>query len=223
MNMYRFFMFFILILIYMNVYSQNLEGKNIAVLGDSYVKNHQEPVEYTWHYKFARKYKMNYYNYGINGNCVSIDRSNLNYGEAMYIRFKEMKDSLDYIIVIAGHNDSFLLKEIGGIEIYKDKLSILCSGLISKYPNAKIYFFTRWGAKNFEGSDFQKVVDASIEVCGNYSIPVMDCARNSNMFSWNDEFRKLYFQNKGINDTAHLNDKGHNRFLEVAERFILNH
>ena len=26
-----------------------LEGKRIAVFGDSYVRNHREPVENTWH------------------------------------------------------------------------------------------------------------------------------------------------------------------------------
>lgn len=203
-------------------YPQQLKGKNIAVLGDSYVKNHQEPVEYTWHYKFAKKHQMNYYNYGINGNSVALDRKP-HYGEAMYTRFKQMRDSLDYIIIAAGHNDSFLLKEMGGIEVYKEKLGILCKGIIEKYPTAKIYFFTRWGQKDFEGSDSQKVVDATIEVCGNYAIPVLDCARNANMFTWNDDFRKIYFQNKGQKDTAHLNEKGHNRFLEVAEKFILSH
>lgn len=31
-----------------------LMGKKIGVIGDSYVRNHREPVENTWHYKFAR-------------------------------------------------------------------------------------------------------------------------------------------------------------------------
>ena len=51
-----------------------LRGKRIGVIGDSYVRNHQEPVENTWHYKFARKHGMEYHNYGINGNCVSVSR-----------------------------------------------------------------------------------------------------------------------------------------------------
>lgn len=36
--------------------------------------------------------------------------------------------------------------------------------------------------------------------------------------------RKIYFQNsKNNTDTAHLNEKGHERFLKVAESFILQY
>ena len=33
--------------------ADDLKGKRIGVIGDSYVKNHKEPVENTWHYAFA--------------------------------------------------------------------------------------------------------------------------------------------------------------------------
>ena len=39
-----------------------LAGKSIGVLGDSYVRNHREPVENTWHSKLARKHSMRYFN-----------------------------------------------------------------------------------------------------------------------------------------------------------------
>lgn len=60
-----------------------------------------------------------------------------------------------------------------------------------------------------------------IEVCGNYSIPIFDCARKGSIYADNDTFRKIYFQ--GNKDTAHLNKKGHERFLKVAESFILQY
>ena len=40
-----------------------LNGKRIGVIGDSYVRNHKEPFENTWHYKFAKKHGMEYFNY----------------------------------------------------------------------------------------------------------------------------------------------------------------
>ena len=43
-----------------------LNGKRIGVIGDSYVRNHKEPFENTWHYKFAKKHGMEYFNYGKN-------------------------------------------------------------------------------------------------------------------------------------------------------------
>ena len=157
--------------------SDPLYGKRIGVIGDSYVRNHREPVEYTWHYKFAKKHGMQYFNYGRNGNCVAMPRAR--FGEAMYKRYKEMTDSLDYVVVIAGHNDASLLDSIG-IDNYKEKLGILCEGLIEKYPSAKLFFFTCWTRKNFSGSAAEKVVDATLEVCGRYSIPVFDAARTNN-------------------------------------------
>ena len=47
----------------------SLKGKQIGVIGDSYVRNHVGKIEDTWHYKFAQKHQMQYYNYGRNGNC----------------------------------------------------------------------------------------------------------------------------------------------------------
>ncbi|MFT0365076.1 hypothetical protein [Bacteroides faecis] len=112
----------------------------------------------------------------------------------------------------------------GGIDNFKDKMEILCKGLVEKYPTAKIFFFTRWNCKNFKGSDSEKVVDAMIEVCGNYSIPIFDCARKGSIYADNDTFRKIYFQkSKNNTDTAHLNSKGHDRFLKVAESFLLQY
>ncbi len=196
-----------------------LKGKQVGVLGDSYVRNHKEAIELTWHYKFAQKYGMVYHNFGRNGNAVAIPRER--FGEAMYIRYAEMPDSLDYILVIAGHNDSEILDEIGGIDIFREKMSVLCEGLIDKYPSAKIFFFTRWICDDFEGSDAEKVTDAMIEVCGKYSIPIFDSARKGGIYATSEKFRKLYFQS--ATDKAHLNEKGHDRFLPVAESFILQY
>ncbi len=198
-----------------------LAGKRIAFFGDSYVKNHREPVENTWHYKFARKHGMEYVNFGRNGSAVAVDRER--FGPAMYKRYLEMPDSLDYIVLIAGHNDGTLLAEIGGIEVYKEKLTVLCEGLIERYPTAKILFFGPWVRKDHANSDFKKVIEATAEVCGNHSIPFFDSASRGNIFAQSDAFRKIYFQGGGVKDTAHLNAKGHDRFLPCAEAFILQH
>lgn len=200
--------------------AQNLKGKRIGVIGDSYVRNHKEPVENTWHFKFAQKYEMQYFNYGRNGNCVAMDRSR--FGKALYKRYAtDMSDSLDVIIVVAGHNDATLLDSIGGIEVYKEKLGLLCSGLIHKYPQAHIFFFTAWNCENFLGSNREKVVDATLDVCGAYAIPVFDSARRSMIFASDETFRKQYFQRQP--DRAHLNSAGHDRFLPIAEQFLLQY
>ncbi len=193
-------------------------GKRIGVLGDSYVRNHKEPVERTWHWKFAAKHGMEYYNYGRNGSCVAIDRER--FGPAMYKRYKDMRDSLDYIVVIGGHNDASLLDSIG-IDNYKAKLAVLCEGLRERYPATRIVFFTRWTCKDFAGSASEQVVDATLEVCGRYDIPVFDAARQSNIAAEDDAFRALYFQNGGRNDTAHLNNAGHDPFPARYRGFFI--
>ena len=152
-----------------------LKGKKMGIIGDSYVRNHREPVENTWHYKFARKHQMEYYNYGRNGNCIALDLKQ--WGTGMYKRYEEMRDDLDYVVVIAGHNDASQgrLDSIG-IDTFKERLGILCRGLIEKYPRARLYVFTPWTCDGFVGSPRQQVVDAMLEVCGSYGIPVFDAA-----------------------------------------------
>ena len=199
-----------------------LKGKKIGFIGDSYVRNHREPVENTWHYKFARKHGMEYYNYGRNGNCIALDLKQ--WGTGMYQRYKDMRDDLDYIVVIAGHNDASQGRiDSIGIDTFKERLGILCQGLIEKYPHAQLFFFTPWTCDGFVGSPRQQVIDAMLEVCGSYGIPVFDAARRSNIFVTSEQFRKIYFQGGKGTDTAHLNSKGHDRFLPVAENFILQY
>ena len=198
-----------------------LAGKRIAVIGDSYVRNHKDPIEYTWHYKFAQKHKMKYLNFGKNGNCIAYSRTGRNPIKAMYLRYAYMPDSLDYIVVIGGHNDANMLDSIGGIDAFKEKMEILCTGLLNKYPTAKIFFFTRWTTPDFKGSPSEAVVDAMIEVCQAHSIPIFDAARESGMAADQENFRRIYFQR--YSDDAHLNAKGHDRFLPVAEHFLLQY
>jgi hypothetical protein len=199
-----------------------LKGKKIGFIGDSYVRNHREPFENAWHYKFAKKHGMEYYNYGRNGNCITLDLKQ--WGTGMYKRYTEMRDDLDYVVVVAGHNDASQgrLDSIG-VDMFKERLGILCQGLIEKYPHAQIFFFTPWTCEHFVGSPRQQVVDAMLEVCGSYGIPVFDAARRSNIFATSQQFRKIYFQGGKGTDTAHLNAKGHDRFLPVAESFLLQY
>lgn len=197
-----------------------LEGKRMVVFGDSYVRNHLKPVEETWHCKFARKHGMHYLNCGMNGNCIAMDRKR--FGEAMYKRYAVLPDSVDLLVVIAGHNDARLLDSIG-IDTFRLRLGQLCDSLIRRHPTATILFFTPWGVGKLEQNGFREVVNAIIEVCGSRAIPVFDAARNSNIYVSDDGFRRLYFQNRGVGDEAHLNDAGHDRFLPVAEKFILSH
>ncbi len=197
--------------------THSLQGMRIGVIGDSYVKNHREPVENTWHHKFAQRHGMKYYNYGRNGNCVSVDLKT--WGPAMVNRYKEMNDSLDIVVVIAGHNDASRLDSVITPQLFRQKCVELCRGLIEKYPKAYIFWFTPWANA---GENFEKAVTIIKEACGEQGIPVFDSYHNSNIFALSDRFRDIYFQG-GRRDHAHLNAKGHDRFLPIAENFILKY
>ena len=203
-------------------FEQSLRGKKIGVIGDSYVRNHRDKIENTWHYKFAEKYGMEYQNYGRNGNCIALDLKQ--WGTGMYKRYTEMRDSLDYIVIIAGHNDASPGRvDSIGIDLFRERLGILLSGLRQKYPAGEVFFVTPWRCENFEGSMRQQVIDAIKQVCGDYGVPVLDAARNSNIEADSEPFRKKYFQGGKGTDTAHLNAQGHDLFLPVAEQFLLQH
>ncbi|UKK51485.1 SGNH/GDSL hydrolase family protein [Prevotella sp. E13-17] len=200
---------------------ESLAGKRIGILGDSYVRNHREPIENTWHYKFAKRHGMQYFNYGRNGNCVSIDLKQ--WGRAMVNRYQEMDDSLDYVVVIAGHNDAARLDSIGA-DLFREKLTELCDGLIERYPRAQLFFFTPWMRADHDvnAHNFEVVVDCILQVCASRSIPVFDAYHHGNIYAQSDHFRDLFFQN-GRRDKAHLNAKGHDRFLPIAEHFIMQY
>ena len=199
-----------------------LRGKKIGVIGDSYVRNHRDMIENTWHYKFAQKYGMQYYNYGKNGNCIALDLQQ--WGNGMYKRYAYMNDSLDYVVIIAGHNDASQgrLDSIG-VDTFKERLEQMLMGMRKKYPKGQFFFVTPWRCENFIGSPRQRTIEAIKEVCAKYDVPVFDASRDSNIEADSEPFRKKYFQGGKGTDTAHLNAKGHDLFLPVVEQFLLQH
>lgn len=193
-----------------------LYGKTMNIIGDSYVKNHRRPVAETWHAKIADKYEMSYNNYGRNGNCIAFDRSAEGFGPSIVERFSEMSDSADYVLVVAGHNDADNLDRLGSLEEFREQLKLLCEGLIVKYPSAKIAFFTSWRVPRPNFTELAAVME---EVCGQFSIPIYNAQKYSGIYVWDAAFRQKYFQ--GVDDTAHLNNQGHNLFINKAESFLL--
>ncbi len=207
-----------------------LYGKSMVIIGDSYVRNHRRPIEETWHYKVAEKYRMTYHNYGKNGNCVAFDRTKRGFGIPMYQRYTEMTDSADYVILIAGHNDADFIAQRDSamtdeayaqqhdsrLQEFRLRLDQLLDSLIVKYPSAKMAFITPW---NVDRPGFPEVLNALQEICARYSVPVYDAAHESGIYVRNEEFRRRYFQR--YNDTAHLNAAGHDLFMNKAETFLL--
>lgn len=194
-----------------------LKGKTINVIGDSYVANHKRPRSESWHSKLAQKYGMVYNNYGRNGGCVAFDRTKDGFGPSLMVRHKDMAKDADFILIIAGHNDA---SKIGNskdsLSMFADSLNILLHSIKHNHPNAKIGYVTPW---HIDRAGFSPVVKTIKKICRKHNIPVLNNYSKKSIIKVRDsEFRKKYFQ--GANDTAHLNNAGHDLFFPVGEDFI---
>lgn len=195
-----------------------LKGKTINVIGDSYVANHKRPRSESWHSKLAQKYGMVYNNYGRNGGCVAFDRTKDGFGPSLMVRHKDMAKDADFILIIAGHNDA---SKIGNskdsLSMFADSLNILLHSIKHNHPNAKIGYVTPW---HIDRAGFSPVVKTIKKICRKHNIPVLNNYSKKSIIKVRDSgFRKKYFQ--GANDTAHLNNAGHDLFLPVGEDFVL--
>ncbi|MDE6628098.1 MAG: SGNH/GDSL hydrolase family protein [Muribaculaceae bacterium] len=191
------------------------EGKTVVFLGDSYVKNHRHPAAEARHARAAEELGMKYVNFGRNGSSVAFDRTKEGFGPAMTERYKEMPDSADMVIVIAGHNDAGM---VGTPERWADfckGLDTLLDGLRAKYPRAALGFVTPWAV---DRPGFSEVTEQIRKACVARGVSVLD-ASVCGLIDPNDAgFRARYFQ--GPADTAHLNAEGHALFLPLGRGFM---
>lgn len=198
--------------------AENTEGKRIVVLGDSYVRNHSRPWSESWHSRCAEKLGMYYLNFGRNGSSIAFDRTKEGFGPAMTERYLTMPREADYILLIAGHNDADMVGKDGAkMEAFKGALERLLSGLRERYPKAKVGYVLPW---HVDRPGFGEVIAEIRKCCGKYSIPVFDPGKECGIDVNNPEFRAKYFQNKGVNDTAHLNADGHALIVDKGVAFI---
>ena len=192
-----------------------LEGKNITVIGDSYVYNHSCPQNETWHYKVAAKNGMSYTNLGKNGICIAYHRSR--FGEPLCVRYKSIPRESDYIVIVAGHNDAYFVNEdIQQQVVLRERMDELLTGLKRDFPQARIGWVTPWNV-GYEG--FPATIAIIKEVCRKHGVPVLDAAQTSGVNPNDAAFRGKYFQRP--NDTAHLNNAGHDLLIHWGEQFLL--
>ena len=195
--------------------------KVLNIIGDSYVANHRRPKEEAWHAKMAQQLGLAYNNYGKNGSCVAFDRTHdgkWNFGPAMWVRYTQMDPTADYVLIIAGHNDADKVKEnADSLQMFADSLEVLLTGIERLCPQARIGYVTPWYV---DRPGFAQVCKVIKRVCKRHHIPVLWNYDKKCVIKVRDkEFRKQYFQ--GTDDTAHLNDKGHDLFLPVGKAWFL--
>ena len=208
-----------------------LSNKKMGGLGDSLIKGSSLGNTYTSLYLIAQNNNMTYTNYGINGNPIS-DPDNYSEGnnEGMCVRYSDMANDLDYIVVMGGANDKRLNVPIGNnsdnvVTTFKGALNILIKGLLTKYPGKKILFMTNYNRTqdaNSLGLYDKDYVDAMIEMCSLYGIPCYDNYRNCGISwytniqtSWCDEGVYL-----GESINRHLSPAGYEFLVPVYETLL---
>lgn len=157
-----------------------------------------------------------------NTNCIS-----LNYGISqstigatdkttavpMSERYNLMDSNLDYICVFGGSNDYDYQIPIGTSTdttntTFYGALNVLISGLIERYPGKPLIFLTPlYRTLNREsGYKFLDYVNAIIERCNYYSIPVFNLTERSTIKSLINTINTKYYVN---GDRLHPNNEGH--------------
>lgn len=197
--------------------ANGLANKVMAIIGDSMVKGHNLPANQVWDSLIASRNAMTSVNYGINGTQLTNDNS---FGGSVLSRYSGMTNDADYIGVFAGTNDDVANVPIGndsdsysgGQLTFKGALNNLCTGLIDKYPNKKIYFITPYNRR----TNTQAYITAIITICKKYSIPVFDNWTNGGV-SWSNTTQTGLIT---LGDTYHLNTAGMQYASAKYEAFL---
>ena len=181
-----------------------LYGKKIIAIGDSMVQGHTIPKDKGWLAMIANRNNMTYVNYGINGTYMTNKLYNSNKG--VVNRYMEMDNDADYVIVFASTNDANAGVPIGTNDSnnpaeLKGALNIICDGLLTKYPKAKIMFITPY----LRNENYRSYAQAIHDICEDkYSIKVYDNIKHGGI-CWTN---KAQLQALTLNDTYHLNLAG---------------
>lgn len=121
-------------------------------------------------------------NYGVSGATLAINTADR---VIMSHSYKQMDDDAQIVSLMGGCNDYVRNLPLGTVNDTQDTtvygaLDVLARGLLSKYPNAFIFFMTTYKlgndfpAVNEAGYTLGYVADAVKEVAAKYDIPVLD-------------------------------------------------
>lgn len=198
----------------------NLDGRTLLALGDSLIYGNRLGSERTWVKLLGQKHGMRVFNYGRNGNTVAVQTKEPTQ-VPMCVRYREMAEEADYLVILGGANDKRLDVPIG--EPVRDNrdpatfagaLNVLLAGVTARYPRARILLMTnyqRWPGENALGLTELAYVDAMLAVSALWSLPCFDNYRrcglsfqNPAQLAWIDEGLSL-----GLGENRHLSEEAY--------------
>lgn len=206
-----------------NINNSKLYKKIIGYLGDSIT--YGLGVSRPYPTVIAENSGSTSINYGISGNSIAKAGKNAQENaqkNPMCIRYDNMDNNLDYIVVFGGTNDYEYQIPLGdensnNIETFNGALNTLITGLIEKYPGKPILFLTPLyrNLTHETGYKFMEYVNAIKNRCTYYSIPYFNLTDRSTIKSLIDKINDMYYVN---GDRLHPNNAGQ----EIIARIIQN-
>ena len=213
-----------------------MELKNVKAnfLGDSITEGvgTSDWAVKPFHQLIAKKYGLAAArNYGIGGtrfakqkNPSASPRWDLDFST----RFSEMDDDASLIVVFGGTNDfghgdaPLGTPDDRTPETFYGACHYIMSGLLNKYPEARIVFMTPLhriteDVKNVNGVGLVTYVNIIKEVASFYSLPVIDLWSESGIQPRVDVIKDKYCP-----DGLHPNDAGHERMAAVIGAYLEN-
>ena len=189
-------------------------GKKVVWNGDSITQGYGAQPPF-FSDIVASNLGMTSVNYGIGGSTISVKEDNPESRDPIVIRYEEMDDDADLIIIAGGTNDhSYSHTPVGTMEdrtnyTFYGALHNLCLGLINKYVGKQIVFMTpieryrdRLTTDGYSLADFSDIIQ---EVCGYYGIPVLDMYREVSLNMDIPAQADAFFADTG----GHPNQAGH--------------
>ena len=211
-----------------------LKGKKIAFLGDSITEEvGVQNLENLYWKRLERNTGAICYGYGISGTAIAAQKIYIEDCEKYFsTRVDKMIPDADVIVVFGGtndfgHGDAPLGKVTDRTDYtFCGAFSGLLEKLINRYPDAQIVVLTSLhrDGENFIGPNelnirrehtLKDYVDSVIEVCGEYSVPVLDLYRTSGIQPAIPVMKERYMP-----DGLHPNDLGHERIAKRLQGFL---
>ena len=190
---------------YIGASGSPLKGLKANFLGDSITQG-TGVSEGAYHYWIAKDKGLSVCrNYGLAGTRIAVTEEQ-DRDRAMCVRYKNMNDDADIIVLFGGTND-----REAWLGTFDDRTEttfygachILIKGLLEKYPGKRIGVVTP--IKYSPTSNENKIVSALKEVASYYNVPVCDLYNELGMcFALNSEIQSVYCP-----DGLHPNDEGH--------------
>ena len=206
-----------------------LKGKKINFLGDSITEGVGTACKEEIYLNLIREAEglAEARNYGISGTRLAVQNGPEDWGPAYSVRYTEMDDDADIVVVFGGTNDfGHGNAPIGQFSdrvntTYYGACHVLMQGLIEKYPAAAIVFMTPLHRLSEDepsmgnGLPLKTYVEIIKEVAAHYSIPVLDLFAMGGI-----QPRVPVQQERYCPDGLHPNGEGHKLIASRLAGFL---